>query len=246
MNNFDKISERIKKEQIKPVPKWFFILKNIGGWGLFILFILIGAIAFSIILFSIQQSDFELISHLDHSKTEKLLVILPFFWIIILIVFTLFAYFSFRNSKKAYKYSLMSIIGVSTFLSVLLGILFFLIGGGQRLERSFANKVSAYKSLEEKKLQVWVNPTEGLLAGTIIRNENDTIYLRDFSDKKWLISHKGIFVPPILNLESGEKIKLIGKPLGDNIFIADEIRPWQGMKKHLGQKNNSQKSERNN
>ena len=147
MNTFDKISKQIQEEEIKQTPKWYFILKNTRIWGGFLLSVIVGAMAFSVILFSIQQSDFELLNHVKHSKLESILVFLPFFWIVILILFSVFAFYSIRSSKKAYKYSLTSLLGLSTFLSILIGTLFFISGGAQQLEQSFANKIEAYNSL---------------------------------------------------------------------------------------------------
>jgi len=229
MNTFDKISKQIKDEDIKQTPKWYFFFKNARIWAGFLISVIIGAMAFSVILFSVQQADFVLLNHAEHSKFESILVFLPFFWIVILIIFSIFAFYSIRSSKKAYKYSLMSLIRLSTFLSILIGTLFFISGGAQKLEQSFANKIEAYNSLQEKKLQIWLNPTEGLLAGEIIKTVSDTIYLKDFSKKEWKIVFKDVYIPPILELERGEEIKLVGVLKSDTTFIAKEIRPWRGL-----------------
>jgi heme/copper-type cytochrome/quinol oxidase subunit 2 len=228
MDNFKKISQLINENKIKPTAKWKFVFKNSLIWISFILSLSIGAAAFSIILYSIQQTDFELMSHFSHSKLETVLVFLPFFWIITLIIFSIFAFFSFKKYKKAYKYSPLSIITLSTFLSVLFGTLFFISGGAKKIEKSFANKVSIYKSLEEKKMKIWMNPKDGVLSGTIQRSTKDTIYIIDFKSNKWKITYKDVFIPPRLNLEKGEKIKLIGKQINNQLFIASGIKPWGG------------------
>lgn len=228
MDTFDKITQQIDKENIVPIPKWYFTLKNIGLWFVFILSVIIGAIAFSVILFSIQQTDFELLSHLQHSKIESLLVFLPFFWIVILLIFSFFAYFSLRNSKKSYKHSLLSLLGLSTFISILIGTLFFIGGGAGKLEESFANSIENYKSLEEKRIQIWMNPKEGMLAGTIQKVVNDTLYLKDFADKNWKITYKDVFIPFKIELVFGEKIKLVGTQINDYSFMTEEMRPWIG------------------
>jgi hypothetical protein len=86
MNNFDKILEKIEHQHIEPTPKWYFQFKNWGFWCLFAISILIGSMSFSIILYSVQQTDFELLSHFfKHSKWESLLVLLPYFWLILFI-----------------------------------------------------------------------------------------------------------------------------------------------------------------
>jgi hypothetical protein len=72
------------------------------------------------------------------------------------LIFTLLAFFSFKNFKKAYKYSLVSILALSVFLSILLGTLSFISGIASFLERKFADQVEIYNSIEEKKLQHWM------------------------------------------------------------------------------------------
>ncbi|HIP49095.1 MAG TPA: hypothetical protein EYG92_09055 [Lutibacter sp.] len=237
MDTFDKIAQQIKNEDIKQTPRWYFIFKNTRIWIVFLLSISIGAIAFSVILFSIQQSDFELLSHVKHSKLESFLVFLPFFWVVILLVFSIFSFYSLRSSKKAYKYSLLSLLSLSTFISILLGTLFFISGGAQKLEHTFANTIEIYNSLQERKLQIWMNPKEGMLAGSIENVKSDTIYLKDFSNNHWKITFKDVFIPPFLELESGEQIKIVGLIVNDKSFVAKEIRPWKGFRKNRKNKN---------
>ena len=231
MNNFDKILEKIEHQQIEPTPKWYFQFKNWGFWCLFVISILIGSMAFSIILYSIQQTDFVLISHFSHSSWENILVLLPYFWLILLLVFSILAFFSFKNFKKAYKYSLVSILALSVFLSILLGTLSFISGIASFLENKFAYQVEIYNSIEEKKLQHWMQPENGFLAGTIIDVKLDTLTLKDFNQKQWQIQYHNIFIPPLLELTEGEQIKIMGEKTESSVFIATEIRPWKAFGK---------------
>lgn len=238
MNNFDKIINTIEKENITPKPKWFFLSKNLTFWVIFVVALFIGSIAFSIVLFSIQQTDFLLLKHIQHSSIEAVLALLPYFWLIALFIFTFIGFFSFKKFKKAYKYSWFSILGVNILMSVNIGTLLFLSGGAQFLENTFANQVEIYQSVEEQKLKHWMNPDEGYLAGEIIESKTDTLIVKDFSDNKWLITYHDIFIPPILELESGEKIKIMGKKQSETHFSAQEIRPWKAFGKQQKGKRN--------
>ncbi len=239
MDNFDKILEKIETQNIEPTPRWYFQFKNLAFWSVFLISIFIGSVAFSIILYSVQQTDFVLISHLKHSKMESFLVLLPYFWLILLLVFSLLAFFSFKNFKKAYKYSLVSILSLSVFLSIILGCLTFISGGAQFLERKFADKIEIYNSIEEKKIQHWMQPDSGFLAGTILEVKMDTLVLEDFNQIKWQIYFKDVFIPPVIEITEGEQIKILGKKTDDNIFEASEIRPWRafGKSNQHGRKN---------
>lgn len=233
MEKSKNIIDRIKEENIQPIPRWQFASKNILVWIAFAISTLIGAAAFSVILFSIRQTDFDLASHLSHSGIELFLGLLPFFWIIALLIFLVLAIFSIQKSKKAYKLSRTTWVVFSTAISILLGTLFFIGGGAQWLENSFADQVSIYESLEDKKKKVWMNPEDGFLSGTIEIVSGDALKLVDFNNKEWGIDYEGAFISPAVLLEKGEQVKLIGGISGPASFKADELRPWGGFKQGM-------------
>lgn len=228
MENAKKIIERIKEEKLEPTPKWMFISGNVLIWSAFALTILFGAMAFSVILFAIQQTDFNIISHLSHSRLELLLGILPFIWLILVIIFLILAMLSLRYSRRGYKFSLFKLVSLSLLISVALGTLFFLAGGSGRLEKIFDINVLTYESIEERKIQIWSNPDQGFLAGTILEEGTEVMRLRDFAHEEWQVTLTDAFIAPIVMLEPGEVIKIIGQKTGPNNFKAEEIRPWGG------------------
>jgi len=49
--------QKIKKENIKPIPKWQFLLKDSLVWGLFVLNLILGSIGFAIALYLLTNND---------------------------------------------------------------------------------------------------------------------------------------------------------------------------------------------
>lgn len=240
MENSDKLIEKIKAQQVRPLPRWRYVFKDTSLWIVFILCAFFGSLAFSVILFAIQQVDFDLIGHMSHSRFELLLGLVPFFWIIAVVILLVLAIFSIKNSKKGYKFTSLSLIGFSAAFSVLLGTLFFISGGGNWLENAFATKVQTYESVQERKVQVWSVPEDGFLSGTIINTGDSTFEIRDFNGKSWTIDYKGADIVPAVSIEDGEKIKIMGKITSADHFTAEMIRPWGGFQHrfHGGRKNN--------
>ena len=228
MDNPDKLIERIKSNNIKPKPKWYFSAKNTLVWTLYFIFILIGAISFSIILFAIQQTDFELLSHIGHSKLEALLSILPYIWLISLLGFIAGSIYSIYHSKRGYKFAFTKITAFSVGLSMILGTIFFISGGASWFEEAFALRVGFYESIQKKKEKIWQNPAKGNIAGKITNVEDDKIEVLDLDNHKWTISLDGVFIPRAVFLEKGEKIKITGKKISDTEFKAEGIYPWGG------------------
>jgi len=236
MKPSEKLLQTIRERDIKPVPKGYFILKNALLWTGFAVAMLLGAVAFSVILFCIQQTDFDLVSHLSHFRLEFFLGLLPFFWIVSLIVFLVVAMTSFKHSGKGYKLETGRLAAYCAALSILLGTLFFLAGGGRELEQAFGVRVGLYESMQEKKVKIWSMPANGYLSGAIETAGDSTITLQDFNGKTWIIEYADAFVAPVVALEAGEKVKMIGKQQGDGRFRAEEIRPWGGPGMRMRQK----------
>lgn len=231
MDNSTRLIEKIREEQMKPIPKWRFTLKDTTIWLAFIFCVLFGALAFSVILFAIQQSDFNLTGHLLHSWFELLLGLVPLVWIISLVLFLIFAILSIKNSRKGYKFTPPSLVGFATALSILVGTLFFITGGAQWIEHAFATNVSQYKSVEERKTQVWSRPEEGFLSGNIISVSDSIFELQDLSGKTWSVNYRSADIVPSVSIEDGEKIKLTGTIISGNSFKASMIRPWGGFQR---------------
>lgn len=239
MKGSKKLIHTIKEENIRPRPKsriWIFRAFITLG---FILASLLGAAAFSVILFAIQQTDFNALSHLEHSPVEFVLGLLPVFWLVSLILFLLVGMYSIRYSKKGYKFTLVRRVGYSAALSILLGALFFVTGGAKQLENAFALEVSLYESIQEKKVRLWSLPEEGYLSGTILSVEGQSFRLEDFSGKKWTVQFEDAFMPPVVLIEREEKVKIIGSITGDTAFQAEEVRPWGGPGSRMGKRKNS-------
>jgi hypothetical protein len=226
MDNSEKLIKKIKEGKVKPLPGWRFTLKDTTAWTVFCVTVALGALAFSVVLFSIQQAEFDLLEHMTHSWLEFFLALIPLIWIILLVVFLVAAIFSIRNSKKGYKFSSLSMLGLCASISILLGTFFFLVGGGQWLENAFDDNISVYESVQDRKTKLWSMPEEGYLSGTIISIAGNSLELEDFQNKTWSINIDDIDIVPAVRLEKGEKIKIIGSMTSEDTFSAEKVRPW--------------------
>ena len=228
MTNSDRFMSKIKEENIKPIPRWRFTSKNIIIWLIVLFSVICGALAFSIILFAIQTIEFNLISHMSHSSIALWLGLLPFLWIITLLVFLIASIFGLKNTRKGYKFSIRRLVTINVVLSILLGTLFFVGGGANWLENAFAVNVGIYEGINEKKAKMWSMPEEGYLSGIIQAVDDTSMTLHDFNEDTWIIDLQDARISSIVNLEKGEKIKIIGNVTSKNCFRAKEVRPWDG------------------
>ncbi|MBK8545872.1 MAG: hypothetical protein IPL63_00285 [Saprospiraceae bacterium] len=214
---------------MQPQPEWKYIFFETAKKLTFLLFIVLGGISFSVILFAISENGFDLLQHFRHSRIESFLVVLPLLWLASHTLFLAVSVFSVLNTGRAYKYSMGKWMMVSAALSMTIGTLFFITGGAKWLEKKFETHIESYESILEKKTRIWSQPELGTLSGEIVKIQNNTLLLKDWTNKVWEISISESFVAPAVQLEKGIQIKMNGRKTGAYYFKADKVRPWGGM-----------------
>jgi hypothetical protein len=229
MNNAKEIFDKIKEKKIEPRSKWRFLLKDYLIWVFFGLAILIGSMAFSVIIFLLTDNDWDVYKYLDKSFTSYVILSFPYLWIIILASFSFLAYFNYRHTKVGYKINPIAIVLVSVLISIFLGSILFKSGFGQAIDYTFSKNIPYYEKMIIYRQALWSNPEKGLFAGRIIEiNNKNNFYIKSLDGEKWQIVGDDILWKGSVPQELGIRIKIIGEIDSDNIFIANEIRPWIG------------------
>ncbi len=235
------IAERIKKEGLRPTPRWIFVMKNVAFWGLFVVVLLLGAVAFSLILFAVYEADFELVDRAVYSPAGFFLTVLPFSWIILFFLFLGLAVWVKRHTKQGYRIPFWLLITLNLSGSIAIGIVSFSMGGSEYFEDFFSRAIPGYMHMDDRKMEMWSRPEDGLLSGIILEISSDTvIILEDFSGKVWDIDlsearknmeremgPKKMRHDPKRIIFVGAKVKMIGKTTGEQTFFAEIILPWK-------------------
>jgi len=227
---------KIKKENIKPISKIFFIAKKILIYLFLVLSILVWALSVAIIFGYLFEADWFLSHKLWLIKITT--IFLPFFWIIFLAISIIISYFNFKNTSTWYKFYFWQIILWNILFSIIIWFLFYITWFSHFLEEKIQNNLSTYREyfvwdkLSRMK-KVWQNEDRWLLLWLII----DVNKIKDSNDKIWNleISEK-TKIRHNLVLNTWLKIKLIWEKKSENIFEVFEIRPfiwnWQGYHKN--------------
>lgn len=219
----NKVLEKIKRDKIEPKAKWHFLLKDWLVWFLFGLSMAIGALATAVSIFHLKNSDWEIYNRVPGGSVNFLFQVLPYFWLIIFILFVIVAYFNFKHTKTGYRYNILIVISVSLFLTLCLGALAFRIGWGERLENSLSSGVSFYPGLEHRRARMWARPGEGFLAGEILSVGEKDFALLDLEDKEWTVSIEQAKLPPVFIIKVGDIVRVVGQKKDDSVFVADMI-----------------------
>lgn len=223
-----KIWEKIEESKMKPVAKWRWQISELMNWSLFFLSVLLGSISFSIILLELFSADWDLYTHLTDSFSEYLFGVLPYFWILFLVIMLGIAYYRFFNTKSGYRYSGLRIMIYSMALSILLGFALYFINMSAwvyDLTHEFIPKPEAYLM---NTIKMWSQPEEGLLGGRVMELLNaKEVRLIDFNEKTWSVDFSEARIYDMRSIKLGEAVKIIGEQVDENMFKAAEARPWK-------------------
>ena len=221
------ILERIKNKEIKPKPRWYFSLKNNAFWGAFVASIVVGSVAFAVMLFSLADNDWTIYTRLHKSFVEYFIASIPYFWIAWIVLFILISYAEFRHTKRGYRFMTHLVVGGSVVLSMVLGTGLFFLGLGGETHELLIENIPYYRSFVFDKRGTWSQPNLGLLSGTIRTvQSNNQFMLEDWEGRIWQVQAEDSTWHLPFAPETMETVRIIGEKSDDNYFRADEIREW--------------------
>ncbi len=216
------IIQVIDEKHLKPKPRWQFLLTNYCMWIITILTVILGALATAVVLFEITHSQFLDLAP-DFSPVNKLLLATPFFWIILLIIFTAIGYYNVRHTHKGYRYHAYWIVIFSIMLSISMGSIVYALGGGERLESFFYQNISWYRYIVNTQTGSWQSPKQGRLTGYLVdQPSSNQLVIWDVNKREWLVlAHQ-----PLPKLPLKMRLVIIGQQIDDHKFVADKIMPF--------------------
>lgn len=224
----DKVLNKIKEEQVKPTPRWQFVLHNWLIWSLGLMALLVGALAFSVIIFMEVNTELWLAPHVGRGRLTFLLVTLPYAWIILLVLFVLLADYQLRSTKHGYKWGILWITTGSMLASAVLGVLFYMAGIGQSLDRAFLSHVPYYETIGNRRSQIMLQPEMGVVGGVIINVvDDDDFEMRSVDRTLWVVDSSDATLIGPVKILPGEHVIVVGKgkdDFEDNIIRAEFIK----------------------
>lgn len=236
------IQETIKKietQHITPEPRWKHLVRKYGVWLFFMVVLVLGAASLSVAFHLSANLDWDLYNFMQQNRLIYFLSLLPYFWIVLIIIFFVIALFEIRRTETGYRYSRlkMFVIIICSILPLVIFMLF--IGLGDKLNSTLSNGIPFYgRHMIITKESQWMRPEEGFLAGRIITASKNKLTITGLDKESWNIElDEKTSIKPSVNIASGEIIKIIGTKIGTNSFKAKEIRSWMG--KGNGARNNT-------
>lgn len=225
VNIINNVLDKIKQRDIKPKSRFSFLAKNYAFWLAAIISIIIGAVTISVMLFVILNQDWELMERVG-GFWPFVVRILPFFWLVIFVLFSIIVFFEVRQAEGGYKYNMPIILVGYVAASALFGSILYACGAGNVIERSFVDHAPFYADIVRPRHEMWQHPEKGMLVGKIYDLDPELLELLDVKNESWNIDIKNLKIPPrIPELEVGMMVRFFGEVVGEHEFRAETVRP---------------------
>lgn len=222
----NKILERIDTDHLSPLPRWRFLLLRAAVWLLAALSVIVGSIAVAAMLFLFIDHHQHGFWSAEHELSE-LLLMAPFLWVAVFLLFIAIARVSVRHTKHGYRYSLRTLLLVSVLLSISFGVLLNFVGVG-KITHEFFNDNAVYSFATYDSKDAWSRPAIGRLAGVVISIQgNDNFFIRDFTGHTWQVylasSTIDSFAPEVRST-----VRMLGSlESSAGVFIANSVVEWE-------------------
>lgn len=221
-----KIVGQIKKEKISPKPR-VFNYKSFLFWLIFGLLIILGGIAFSLILISIFSFGRDVFQYASGGFLKIVLISIPYFWVILFATFAFFGLKAFRLTKYGYRQSFILILTIIILASFSLGALLYILGIGKIMHRAMADNIPRYHQMTPTKESQWARPEMGMMGGEIVNVGRDFIVVKDLKNRNIKVIYlKDTIIGGNVKLEKGERVRVVGERIDVKTFRAKIIRPW--------------------
>lgn len=228
------ILEKIKGDQIKPIPRWRFALMHVLLWVSVLIAIFVGSIATSVIVRVIAGAKWDIIMLASGGKFHSFILVLPYIWLGLLALVIFLAGKLFEKTKKGYKYGHFIVALSTVFISVCLGTGLYLVGIGHSVHTALSDNVTPYAKWQDVRDKVLVAPDRGFLAGRVMEASSDEeIIVVDFMKTKWEVDISNANIEDARVLQKGYPIGIKGKKIDDNSFDAKHVMQLREPPKNL-------------
>jgi len=227
----DKLFSTIEHEKLQPRSRLFFQCKECSMWLLWLASVLVGALAVAVSLFVVAHRQYALYEATHENFLTFMVQVLPYLWFVMFGLMVVAAWYNFRQTKRGYRYSLVSIIVSSMLVSLALGAALQLLGFGYLADTTLGQQLDMYMSQEKIERQLWQQPEGGRLLGTYagqVGAATSTVWLIDTAGTKWQIIATDLFPRDQALLRSEQPVRVLGASTGTSSkqFHACGVFPW--------------------
>lgn len=206
------VLEKIERGEVMQVPRWQFLLTEYGIWALWAASVLIGAIAFSVILFFGMNAGLAFYEATHDDALRFFLEMIPYAWVIVFILMALLAHYNLRHTKRGYKYKVWQVLFSSILFSFLGGLVLHGVGMGFVVDNFVAKRLPILPAFQNIEAQMWQSPMQGRMIGKYGgegAKENIALFT-DIQGDTWNLDTSELNELDLKNLRTLQQVRVIG------------------------------------
>lgn len=225
------VMSRIECGELCPRSKTFFKTRECVVWVLWLVSVIVGALAVAVTLFVIAHRQYALYEATHENFYTFIVEVLPFVWMIVFGLMVFVGVYNLRHTKRGYRYPMWQIIGSSMVLSLAGGAGLHFIGVGYMADHMLGERMGMYNSQEKIEKRMWQRPEEGRLIGAqkapLIPPATTTEFM-DVDGMMWSIDITELSKHERYLLDEMKPVRLIGVVQGGEVphFHPCGVFPW--------------------
>ena len=222
---------RIECGEVCPRSKTFFKTRECAVWVLWVISIVVGALAVAVAFFVLNHRQYALYDATHDNFFTFMADVLPLLWIMVFGLMVFVGVYELRHTKRGYKYPLWQIFGSSMVLSLAGGAALHLFGLGYSTDHILGQQMSMYNSQEKIEEKMWQAPDEGRLLGRFGRPlpaPSALVRFTDVAGNEWGVNVDELSLQERELLEHDEMVRLIGQITDgeEGVFYSCGVFPW--------------------
>ena len=208
------ILERLKRDEVSPVPKWQWYCLECLAWSLWVVSILLGAVAVAMLVFALSYGTAALFEATHESMWAFYLDTAPYGWFVSFLILCIVSYWPLQHTKRGYRYPHTTIVGSSVGMSIVLGVVLHYAGFAAWLDPMLNDMpMPIHRSPESIERSLWQQPDAGRLLGTAESGVVDGyVPFMDITDTTWQLNVAELTNEDRQLLAAGQHVRVLGMP----------------------------------
>ncbi len=228
---FSEILQKIKKDQIKPIPKWQCQLINGAFWLAVVGAVILSSLFFSVVLINIFELPFEIFHHIRIGQYPGIFFrLFPFVWLSLIIIASFLSLMALHKTRYGYRYGFALLASILLTIILMFGFVLHQLRVNQPLRDFTENRIPpSFRGGPFNKAQNEIFVEDGLLGGEIIKKTENKIFIKNLVKEKWEVGYDDkTKIKRRTELKVGDKIIVVGEKQGGFSFKAFVIKKIEG------------------
>lgn len=213
----DTVLHKIESDHVVPTSKMVFMTRETLVWLLWLMSVLVGAIAVAVVLFVVSYRQYALYEATHENLFTYAIEFLPYLWVATFGLMAIVAVYNLRHTKRGYKYPMSQILLSSVVFSLAGGVTLHFFGFGNWVDNEMGEHLQMYQSQSLREELLWQQPAKGRMSGILTSSTTFT----DVRGADWQVDTRDLPKRDEELLLSERPVRVLGTSTRDAFIICN-------------------------